>query len=269
MNRSLAVLGMVVVFGGPAQAGLTYRFSIVDDDPIRPGAAGIVWLAGDRVRIEIEEDHSPEALVRDVVVAPGDGRAFALHRGRQTYFEVSPADPFALPELRANMGEGSRGGRKVRDVKVELFGDFPPEKIDGLASRKHELQVSFTVETRYSNETLKQTYSSVVSVWTTDELDGQPALVDPRSFRTGYAEVDGRIEEIVATLPGFAVKQKRVTTTQYFGGPPISASRAVTLEGFADQEIPASHFVVPEGYRYHEPVLAGPGRTSPQRSSFD
>jgi hypothetical protein len=263
--------------GAPALAGDAYDFTVTHqgeggfDAGQGPPMAnsdlrGRLIVNGRSYRLELAPGGEDPPLYQALVSNDGGAHELALNLQNHTFFAPSPRK-VTSPLLRLlPIGEAS-----VSNVNLE--SSESPETLDGVATRKREIHLSYDVAVALSAPVGRQapgkmhvieTVHGKVTVeavyWLAPgERPALPELLRPE-IRTGFAEVDTRLAAATAALAGIPVQQRvTISSAGDQGATPLRSVRTVRLENHKRADTRPALFEVPPGFRKHEPQMSHPG----------
>lgn len=262
--RSPLAAGLLaLILAAPAaEAGTRFRFSS------EPGIDGTIWRDGARCRVErtsapgaVSGGPDPAAHVLYDVVLEDGGRRLYLDSAGKTWWPASEhSERLPTWEARQGMPGTFRANTdRALEPSVDLVEDSYAEPVAGLATRKFVIRFRYVCEIEYSSETIRIISSGTWMLWSTDELEEGPCVIDPGGFRTGVGEMDALLEAKLAEIPGVLLKRQLALTSRIEGGVRDTEVETLTVEEIEPATVPASRFAVPDGYRHQPPRLALPG----------
>lgn len=83
-------------------------------------------------------------------------------------------------------------------------------------------------------------------------------------LRTLFPEVDGPLNEALAKLRGFPMKQQVTMTADMKQGEPQTVVITSSVEDLKPAETRADLFEIPKGYTYKKPEISAPGLAPPR-----
>ncbi len=276
-SSSSMVLGFLLL-SAPALAGDVYTFAVDQQGTghffVTPGTLvangnrqGKVFLDGRKYRMELKP--GPESTIADQAMISKDGGAheIALDLKGHTFYE--PKTPNSTSSLLRLLPVDNGS---VTNVKLDAMEAPEPEMVSGIQTRRHEIKLSYdiTVELRppagipQPVKVRPEIVHGKVTVDATYWLAAGGTPVLPKLLRpeihTGFPEIDSRLDDAIAALQGIPVKQQMTISTEGDQGTaPQTSLRTVTLQGHKTQQIKASAFEIPAGFKMHEPEFSGPG----------
>jgi hypothetical protein len=261
--RALRALVLLLLFTTPVFAGDAYSFKVERQGGLRTSAGqGRILVEGRSYRVEIDPNPEDERRAYDVLVSrDGGGTETALDLGRRTYY--TPKEGSKVSDVLFVLFSASgQLDRAAKNVQLET-GDSPePETVAGVAAHRHEIKLSYEIEVKFPGETVKGTVHMEARYWMTGTTGSAPVLL-PRmvrpDLRTSFPEIDARLAEALAKLPGLPVKQEVVIRTEVVQGASQESHTLITLKSRGKTAAQPSRFAIPAGFKFKEPVFSGPG----------
>jgi hypothetical protein len=263
MIRVLRALGLLSLLASPVFAGDDYSFKVERQSDIRKiERKGRILVEGRSYRVEIDPNPEDERRAYDVLISRDGGETeTALDLGRRTYY--TPKEGSKVSDvLFVLFSASSKLDRAAKNVQLET-GDSPePETVAGVAAHRHEIKLSYDIEIKFPSETVKGTVHTEARYWMTGTTGSAPVLL-PRMvrphLRTSFPEIDARLAEALAKLPGLPVKQEIVIHSDVIQGASQESHTLITLKSRGKTATQPSRFAVPAGFKFKEPVFTGPG----------
>jgi len=260
----------------PALAREAYDFTVTRQQEDGPGQGGASVESGDRrgrlivdgrsYRLELAPGGENPPLYQALVSNDGGTHEIALNLTNHTFFAPHP-HTVTSPLLRVlPIGDASVSN-------VDLQSSEAPATLDGVATRRREIRLSYDVAVALSAPVGRQapgkmhvieTVHGKVTVeaiyWLAPgERPALPELLRP-DIRSGFAEVDAKLAAAAAALDGIPLQQRvTISSTGDQGATPLRSVRTVRLENHKRADTRAALFEVPPGFRKHEPQLSRPG----------
>jgi hypothetical protein len=260
----------------PALAGDVYDFTLTrqEEDGLGQGGASVesrdlrgrLIVDGRSYRLELAPGGGDPPLYQALVSKDGGAHELALNLPGHTFFAPRPRT-VTSPLLRLlPIGEASASN-------VSLESSEAPETLDGVATRRREIHLSYDVTVALSAPVGRQapgkthvieTVHGKVTVeavyWLAPgERPALPELLRPE-IRTGFAEVDARLAAATAALAGIPLRQRiTLSSTGDQGATPLRSVRTARLENHKRADTRPALFEVPPGFRKHEPQMSTPG----------
>lgn len=242
----------------PAFAGERYTYKIESTGGWEDIASTRqILVDGSRYRMEPGQEQD-EGLGMVLISRDGGENVIALLPEGRTYHNLKKPAPSPSGTLF-----GLLPGRSERSVTgVELVASAQPEleQVSGLATRRHDLRLSYDITVKLHSETVRGKVRMEASFWMAEDHSTPQMPVCRPEILTGFPEVDARLATALAKLRGLQVKRRMVISAEGDQGmPPRSTTDTMTILDIKKVETPSALFEVPRGFRYEEPVFVGPG----------
>ncbi len=256
LGRITSSLLFAVAIAVPAEAGIAYRFEQTSDDPATPGRSGRVELADRSYRVEFDADPENEHPY-DLLLSKDDGQhVTAIHRADKTYFaldEMPPMEP-GRQDLRLP------GARKasLHGLKVSIDPPAAGPAVFGHATSLNVLHASYSVESNFGSEIVRQLVNVEARLWTAADLPRRRLPIDPGKVETGTADLDAAIAKTLAPLAGQVLRQELVIARRYEGGQPFSSKSGISIQSWDESAAAAARFEMPPGLRHQVPEFSTP-----------
>jgi hypothetical protein len=274
---SLLLFLVCLLPSAPALAGDAYNFTVTrqGEDGLGARQGGSPMTSGDlrgrlivdgrSYRLELAPRGDDPPLYQALVSKDGGAHELALNLPGRTFFAPRPLIVTSSLLRLLPIGDASVSN-------VDLESSEAPETLDGAATRKREIHLSYDVTIALSAPVGRQapgkthvieTVHGKVTVeavyWLAPgERPALPELLRPE-IRTGFAEVDARLAAAIATLAGIPLQQRvTLSSTGDQGATPQRSVRTVRLENHKPVETRPALFEVPPGFRKHEPEISHP-----------
>jgi hypothetical protein len=273
MIRVLRALGLLSLLATPAFAGDAYSFKVERQGDIRKiERKGRILVEGRSYRLEIDPNPKDDLRAYDVLISrDGGGTETALDLGRRTYYTPKHNDLAASDSLFVLFGGSTPKERSAKNVHLETTDSPETETLGGVTAHRHEIKLSYDIEIKYPSEIVKGTVHMEARYWMTGMTGttGSAPVLLPRmvrpDLRTSFPEIDARLAEALAQLPGLPVKQEIVINSDVAQGVSQESHTLITLKSRSKTATQPSRFAVPAGFKFKEPVFSGPGLSKPQR----
>lgn len=238
-----ALLLAALLLPAAARAGIVYDFlTTIDAERTHTRVTGRVWVDGNSYRAELAPD--PARKIDVVISNDADRTAVLLDVDKETWVDrvrinndIRSSSLFLWP-LRGATVKGKP------EVTHHLAGK---ETIAGQRATLHMITASFTVESRLDGVPVRGRIETTARVWTADEL---PSLPMDRQLRTGYDEVDRRLEPIFRDLEGMIVRHELEVIRKLDGGPPQRELTWTSVSAIEIVDVPREKFEVPREYAW-------------------
>lgn len=233
------------------RAGMVYRFTMKNSgDPLVPKTSGRVFIDGDRYREELDPTGEPRAA--DVVISRDrDQTALMVNLQNSTWYERD--ERTAVSSQLFSLGTATRIKGKPSFNSQDEPSD---EKILGHATRKHVLRFAYRFISNFPDElSVPGSVDTTVIILIATDLQPSPKR---SMIRTGLAELDPELSRIEAAFDGMVLQQTVSVTRILEGGPPVRTLITTNVEAIETENVPASMFEVPKGFRHQEPQTVGP-----------
>lgn len=252
----IAALGLLLL-SAPVWAGEMYSFTLekrdgLDDDVTR----GRVLVEGNSYRLEFDPGGKPRAY--EVAIRKGESESILLDLASRTYYtgqETKPRWPSSFMLWLYSWFEK----KTVKDVRVEVQEAPSLETVSGQPARRHEIRVSYDLAVEHLAETLR---GKVTIEWVSWRVEERSLLVAHQLrpwVQTLFPEVDGPLNEALAKLRGFPMKQQVTITADIQQGGPQTLVITNTIHDIKPAETRPELFEIPKGYTYKKPETTTPG----------
>jgi hypothetical protein len=252
--RWLAVLTALFI-SAPAFAGDLYTFKIDYGASVETGK---VFAAGTSYRVELDPKDGELPLYPVEVSTDGGEHETAIDPARRFYYSLKhEANPtsglFTLFPIRPL-------SQTVTNVQFAVVEEPAPEPVSGLKTREYEIRLSYDTKVQISkSETVPGKVSLRARYWMAEDREvAVPVSLRP-ALRSGIPEIDSRLTGVLAKLRGLPVKQEVTITAESPGNEPQKSVVTQTIRDLHTAAIKPGQFMVPKGFRYHEPVMSRPG----------
>jgi hypothetical protein len=273
----LPILGFLLL-SAPALAGDVYHRTVTQQggagalamgEPSAPvNSTAKILVDGKKYRVELER----AAPTHQVVISKDGGEhETALNLENHTFFPIK-TDASKPTSLLFGLLPLPYAKRSVSHVAFDTVDATAPETVAGASVRRHEIRLSYDitivmgtppgvpVSPRSRPETIRGKVKVEAIYWMTEgKAPDAPRLFRPE-MRTGFPEIDTRLAAAFTALPGMAIKQQVTISTEGDQGTmPRTSIHTEVLEHLGTQEMKASLFEVPGGFKMHEPEMSMPG----------
>ncbi len=269
LQQPLQQLSRSAARAGDKLAATAYRFTISKQNDFGhvSGSAGRVWAFGEKFRIQYGEGETSPALVSE-----GDGNpTFKVEPASKIYYDYDPQSSVYVTKI------GMPQRLQIEDLGIELEKKDETRIVDEWTAQQHVLQATFTIETDFQTEFVKEHFTAELSLWTTSGFASPepPSEVNPRHVELAtfeplsrnavqqLEEVEQQIADTLASIEGFPLKSRLKITRRFDGGEPRIDIRTIELDRFAKIEVPPSTFGVPAEFAEQAPAVSG---IAPQRA---
>lgn len=255
----LCLMVGLVLGGVPAFAAERCSFVVEKRGELIEGnEKGHVLLDGSRYRVEFDPQEEPRGF--DVLVSKdGGGHEQGIDLANRTWYTLETNDP-AVPSSPLLMLLPAWGGKPgVKNVMLEQTEKPEPEVVAGRSTRRHEIRLSYDVTIKFPGETVKGKVRVEAIFWMVGEQStALPSAIRPE-IRTSFPEIDSRLAEAFAKLPGLPIQQDVTISAEAEQTLPRTSRLTVILSDCKPAQAKAADFEVPQGFKYKKPVLVGPG----------
>ncbi|HYQ84715.1 MAG TPA: hypothetical protein VEP28_12040, partial [Rubrobacter sp.] len=263
-KRSVCFVWIIILFfvSAPAIAGDVYHFTYERRGGLMENVKkGRVLTEGSQYRLELESDDDPRRSY-DVLISKGAGAPeTGLVLADRTFHE--PKVDLSLPSSRLfEMVPMFNPRKTAKKVRFEVAGPEAGE-LSGLAVQRHEIRLSYDATLRSEGASVRGKVRMTAVFWMHEgKTLPLPAMLRPE-IRTGFSEIDSQLTEELAKLRGLPLKQQITVNADVEDG--IAQTDALTIEisGLAAAKTNPALFVIPQGFKFEEPVFVGPGMSSP------
>lgn len=242
MKRLILPLFFVVI-AQSAFAGLTYKVESVSSGIKQGQMTGSVEVEGKSVRFNIDQGDGMIFTDGSYIVSTNGGQTMkVVNPTAKNYFE------FGLDQMGAAGMLGGMVKIKVSNpvVNVKDLGDG--EKIEGYATHKRGIDISYDMSIDMGGQTMDMSMSTSTQAWVTDQIPTESAtFLQTGELHTGFVEIDKLIAAQAKAIDGFPLKQT-TTISMTQNGAKMDAKTTTTVSGIQKKAIPASEFVVPAGF---------------------
>ena len=276
----LPVLGFLLL-SAPALAGDVYHRTVTQQGGAgalamgEPGApvnsSAKILVDGKKYRVELEADPAAAQTHQVVISQDGGEHATALNLENHTYFPIK-TDASKPTSLLFGLLPLPFAKKSVSHITFDTVDATAPETAAGTSVRRHEIRLSYDIaivmgtppgvpaSPRSRPETIRGKVKVDAIYWMSEgKTPDAPRLFRPE-MRTGFPEIDTRLAAALTALPGMAIKQQVTISTEGDQGTmPRTSVHTEVLEHLGTQEMKASLFEVPGGFRMQEPEMSMPG----------
>lgn len=239
----LLLLLLPLVTPAAADAGVIYDFvTSTETERGKSQTTGRVFAEGKAYRAELAPDPSRSY---DVVLTPdGDDSTVLLNRAQRTWSyrvrvgkDVRSSILFRWPVANA----------KVKGKPAITHRNAGSETVAGRRVTKHIVDVRFKVVSRAFDAPVNGSLRATATMWIDADL---PVLVSQPNLRTGYAEVDTKLEAIYTQLSGMILRHELEVARVLDGGPPVTEVTKSVVTKLEVTDVPPEMFVVPADYTH-------------------
>lgn len=275
---SLLLLLVCLLPSAPALAGDAYDFTVTrqGEDGLGARQGGPPMAGGDlhgrlivdgrSYRLELAPRGEDPPLYQALVSNDGGAHELALNLPNHTFFAPRPLAVTSSLLRVLPIGDASVSNLGIQSSES-------PETLDGVATRRREIHLSYDVAIAISAPVGRQapgkmhvieTVHGKVTVeavyWLAPgERPALPELLRP-DIRSGFADVDAKLAAAAAALDGVPLQQRvTISSTGDQGATPLRSVRTVRLENHKRADTRPALFEVPPGFRKHEPQMSRPG----------
>jgi hypothetical protein len=214
----------------------------------------VLSIDGHSYRLDFPESKEPRAY--DAIVSTDGGkRAICLNQGSRTWFEREKLSTGAT-----SMRFDSPLDAKVEKKHVE-WHDEPAEPIAGHKVIQRVLSINYTLVHDMGGTRFRSTVKAIILLTAATDVP----LVQQADIRTSFPEIDSQLLPVLSTLPGLLLAQSVTVTETYEGGKPVTDVESWTTNSMIEKPLPASLFVVPQGFVHQLPQIGAPGRQAPNQ----
>jgi hypothetical protein len=269
----LPILGFLLL-SAPALAGDVYHRTVTQQGGAgalampEPGApvnsTAKILVDGKKYRVEATQTHQV------VISKDGGEHATALNLENHTFFAIK-TDASKPTSSLFGLLPLPFAKTSVSHVAFDTVDATAPETVAGTSVRRHEIRLSYDivlvtgtppgvpVSPRSHPETIHGKVKVEAIYWMTEgKAPDIPRLFRPE-MRTGFPEIDDRLIAALTALPGIAIKQQVTISTEGDQGTmPRTSVHTEVLEHLGTQEMKASLFEVPGGFKMQEPEMSRP-----------
>jgi hypothetical protein len=255
MRHSLLVLALLLAH--TLSAATQFRFVVESSgDRMMRTRAGTVRVEGGAYRIDHDDDPNPLATAS--FSTDGGKTVTMLNEKLWTHYrpKIHPSEQessalYSVPFM------AKKPVIKVKDVVLE---EQPSdERIAGHPTKKYVLRFTHDVRSRLDGYPVRVIFKTKAVLWTTEELDLPVSPMNLRQLRTGLSTVDQAVNAALSGVKGFPLKRQLEVSRNFEGGMVMTNVLTTTFDDFKTAALPSTALVVPDGFRYEEPVMLTPG----------
>jgi hypothetical protein len=243
--RSAIVVSAALLLGAfsPASAGVVYDFVTTIEAPRNATRiTGRVWIDGRSYRAELAPD--PTRTIDVVISTDADRTAMFIDVDKRTWSErvrvntdVRSSSLFRWPISEP----------RLRGTPAVAHRTEPGGEVAGQRATLHVVTARFEVESTLEGQPVGGTIETTARIWIAGDV---PSLPMDRQLRTGYPEVDRKLEPIFESMHGMIVRHELEVTRTMDGGPPQTELTKTVVNNLRTRDIPAAQFEVPAGFEY-------------------
>lgn len=243
MRRTLILVLLAIAL--PSSAGVRYHFktTIVDSRGMTMATAGQVWADGVRYRFEPDPE---KGLPPGETLLSLDSDTTMIHLNpekRTWYGRLRPTE-----KVRSSMMfDLPIGGGELRRGWSVTLRDDGSSTIAGRPARKRIMEVEYDLTYHVYRAPVRGHFVATVEMWHAEDL---PRLPLDRPFKTGFAPIDARIEELTKGIPGMTLRHHLRITRTLEGGEGFSESVSTIVDSVEQTDIPSSMFEVPATFTF-------------------
>jgi hypothetical protein len=256
----IAAIGLLLL-SAPAWAGEMYSFTLekrdgLDDDLRR----GRVFVEGNRYRLELDPGEEPRSY--EVAIWKGESaESIFLDPESRTYYTGQKTEPQWPSDFMLWL-YSMREKKTVSNVRLEVQEAPSLETVSGQPTRRHGIRVSYDLAVQHLAETLRGTVTIEWVSWRVEERSLLVAQQLQPWVHTLFPEVDGPLNEALAKLRGFPIKQRVTSTADLKQGELQTHVITNTIHDIKPAETRPDLFEIPKGYTYKKPEITFPGAAS-------
>ena len=155
---------------------------------------------------------------------------------------------FALDQMGVSGVMGGMVKIKVANPRVNVKDLGDGEKIEGYATHKRSIDISYDMSIDMGGTTMGMSMSTSTQAWVTDQIPMEAAtFLQTGELHTGFDDIDKLIAAQAKGIDGFPLRQiTTISMTQ--NGAKMDAKTTTNVSGIQKKAIPASEFVVPAGF---------------------
>ena len=192
-----------------------------------------------------------------LVSKDGGGHENGIDLARRTWYTLEPADPEKPSSALLGLLPTWKEERTVKNVELQVLEE--PDEVAGRSAKRHEIQLSYDVKIKFPGQSVQGKVQVKAIVWMVgDQPVALPSTLRPE-IRTSFPEIDSRLAEAFAKLPGLPVQQDVTISAEAEQTLPRTSRLTVILSDCKPAQAKAADFEVPQGFKYKKPVLVGPG----------
>lgn len=211
-----------------------------------------------RVELEVDDDlrRAYDVLISKGAGAPETGLVLADRTYHEPKIDLSrPSSPlFWLVPVYY-------GDREARKIELEVPAPVA-EELAGLPVQRHEIRLSYNASIKVGERVKGKVRMTAVFWMQEGKNPPLPSLLRPE-IRTGFPEIDSRLTEELAKLRGLPLKQQITVNADVADGIAQTDDLIIEISGLATAKTTPDLFVIPQGFKFEEPVFVGPGMASP------
>lgn len=222
------------------------------------GTKGRVLLDGSRYRMELDPREEPRGYTV-LVSKDGGGHENGIDLAHRTWYTLEPADPARpSPSLLGFLPTWNEK-KTAKNIELQVVEKPEPEVVSGRSAKRYEFRLSYDVKIEFPGESVKGKVRLDAVFWMVgDQSIALPSTIR-REIRTSFPEIDSRLAEALAKLPGIPIKQDVTISAEAEQTLPRTSRVTVVLSDCRPAQAKAADFEVPQGFKYKKPVLVGPG----------
>lgn len=230
----------------PLHAGVIYEFTTSIEQPrFSESLHGRVWIDGQRYRADVVRS---DGTLQSVISQDGDATALFLDPQKKTYsnrvrigHDVRSGSLFLWPVAGAEV-DG--------EVTITYARASEPVTIAGEPAYEHVIEARFRVTSDYDGAPVGGEYRVTARIATSDAL---PPLPVNNPLRTGYPEVDRKLDEVAQNVHGLVLRHDLEIVRTLEGGTPQVEKTRATVTKVERAIIADDVFRVPDSFAYKGP----------------
>jgi hypothetical protein len=263
MNRIVRLVLSLILAGVPASAAEMCSFVSEELGGLLEsgGSTGRILFDGLRYRVEFDPEEEPRGF--DVLVSKDGGkRQHGIDLKNRSWYTLDPVDPSIPSNPLLGLLPVWNEKKSVKNVELAVVEKPEPEMVSGRSTRRHEVRLSYDVRIEFPGESIEGQVRLEAVFWMVgDGAFAVPVLLRPE-IRTGFAEIDSRLDEALAKLQGLPIKREVNIVAEAKRTLPRTSQATVVLSDCKPVQAKAAQFEVPNGFKYEKPVLMAPGAPS-------
>jgi hypothetical protein len=225
---------------------------------IESDAKGSILLDGSRYRVELDPEEEPRGF--DVLVSKdGGAHENGIDLARRTWYTLEPVDATKPSSPLLTLLPIWNEEHTAKNLELQVTEKPEPEMVSGRSARRYEIRLGYDVKIKYPGQAVRGQIRVNAVFWMVgDQPLSLPSTIRPE-IRTSFPEIDSGLNEALAKLPGFPIRQEVTISAEAAQTLPRTSRLTVVLSDCEPVQSKVADFEVPAGFKYKKPVMVGPG----------